>query len=72
MTAERKTGENLYKHMRKAIVYIVDELGIDLVGVTGDAGPDEKKARRLALRDFPQLLIADCWAHQVLFLLLWG
>jgi hypothetical protein len=65
VTADRKTGANLFKLMDAAIEYVTKELGIDLVGLSGDAGPDEKKARRLSVEKHPQLLNADCWAHQV-------
>ncbi|KAF9461238.1 hypothetical protein BDZ94DRAFT_1372691 [Collybia nuda] len=40
-------------------------LGLIPVGFSGDAGGDERKARCLALKKYPALLIADCWAHQV-------
>jgi hypothetical protein len=68
MTDERKTGDNLYKYLKDAIEFVI-ELGIYLVGLAGDAGPDEKKARRLARNDFPWLLLADCWAHQIALVL---
>ena len=40
-------------------------LGLTPIGVAGDAGSDERKARLLVLKKYPHLLIADCWAHQV-------
>lgn len=64
MTTQRKTGENLYKLMREAILEL-RKRGIDVVGLAGDAGPDTKKARRLSVEEFPSLFAADCWPHQV-------
>lgn len=52
--------------MVKELAYL-RSLGLVPIGFAGDAGGDERKARRLILKSFPELFIADCWAHQVCF-----
>ncbi|EIN05700.1 hypothetical protein PUNSTDRAFT_16531, partial [Punctularia strigosozonata HHB-11173 SS5] len=64
LSAERKTGENLYKLMEKEIEHCRDVLKLAVIGITGDAGGDERKARALAAKESPWMLFADCWAHQ--------
>ncbi|KAF8238859.1 hypothetical protein L208DRAFT_1375062 [Tricholoma matsutake] len=64
MTALWKTGLNLLNKMR-AEWKALEEMGIQPIGVAGDAAGDGGKMRRLLKAEKPQALIADCWTHQV-------
>jgi hypothetical protein len=64
MTALRKTGLNLLDKMR-AEWEALEEMGIQPIGVAGDAAGDGGKMRRLLKAEKPHALIADCWTHQV-------
>ena len=68
---KRKTGENLSELMDQELRHL-ESMGLTPIGVVGDAGSDERKARLLILKKYPHLLIADCWAHQVLHVLVSG
>ena len=50
--------------MDKELEHLIG-MGMTPIGVAGDAGSDERRARLLVLKKHPHLLIADCWAHQV-------
>jgi hypothetical protein len=63
-SSERKTGENIFKYIKEEIEHL-QSLGVKVIGVAGDAGGDERKGRRLTVKEFPFLLAADCWGHQV-------
>ncbi|KAG5639132.1 hypothetical protein H0H81_006721 [Sphagnurus paluster] len=63
-SAKRKTGDNLAVLMKEEIKYLRD-IGLRVIGLVGDAGPDERRARRLVQAEEPHILIADCWSHQI-------
>lgn len=63
-TEERKTGNNLLELMKEEVKH-VNSMGFKVIGIAGDAGGDERKARRCLKELFKYLLIADCWGHQV-------
>ncbi|KAF8656505.1 hypothetical protein AX14_008056 [Amanita brunnescens Koide BX004] len=63
-----KTGKNLFQLMDKELEHLTS-LGLTPIGVAGDAGSDERKARLLVLKKYPHLLIADCWVHQIALIL---
>lgn len=66
LSSKRRTGELMFTLIEEEMAYL-ESIGVKLVGVAGDAGGDESKARRLAQKKYPWLLIADCWGHQVRF-----
>jgi hypothetical protein len=63
-SSERKTGENIFKYIKMEIEHLRG-LGVKVIGVVGDAGGDERKGWRLTLKEYPSMLAADCWGHQV-------
>ncbi|KAF8873343.1 ribonuclease H-like domain-containing protein [Infundibulicybe gibba] len=64
VSAVRKTGEHLFALVDSEVENLIT-LGLKPIGIAGDAASDERKARLLALKKYPYLLIADCWAHQI-------
>ena len=64
-SAERKTAENLLGLMLKEKAYIESELGQRLIGWVSDASGESRAARKQLQNRFPQLLVVDCYAHQV-------
>ena len=64
MTALRKTGDNLLDKMR-AEWEALEEMGLEPIGVCGDAAGDGGKMQQSLVREKPHALIADCWGHQV-------
>lgn len=54
--------------MEDELDYMTSMLLLLVIGICGDASGDERSARLKMLAKHPHLLIADCWAHQVLIL----
>jgi len=50
--------------MKPELEYLKD-IGLTPIGVAGDAGPDERKARQLIVKEYPSILASECWSHQV-------
>jgi hypothetical protein len=53
-------------------IFVKEELQLKLIGWVSDAGPNAKAARRRLQIEFPKLLVADCFAHQVMQLQSFG
>jgi hypothetical protein len=51
--------------MKEEFDYLENELGLRPIGACGDASGDERRCRLEFWKEFPWVLIADCWAHQV-------
>jgi hypothetical protein len=64
MSSDRRTGNTMFMLIEEGMTYL-ESIGVKLIGVAGDAGGDERKARQLAQQKYTWLLTADCWGHQV-------
>ncbi|THU78266.1 hypothetical protein K435DRAFT_824147 [Dendrothele bispora CBS 962.96] len=64
-SGERKTAENLLKLMREVIQELEKNWHVNVVAFTTDASGEARKARKLLLRERPDLITPDCFAHQV-------
>ncbi|KEP45146.1 DUF659 family protein [Rhizoctonia solani 123E] len=60
-----KTAENHLKVVKQAIKRCEDELGMKIVGWVSDAGGDSRGMRIRLGKERPELLLFDCWAHQI-------
>ena len=65
MSANRKTANNLLGLIEEQRLKIEWELELHLIGWVSDAGGDSRAARHRFGWAHPELLIADCFAHQV-------
>ncbi|KAF9507556.1 hypothetical protein BS47DRAFT_1260095, partial [Hydnum rufescens UP504] len=65
VSAEAKTADNLLQLILNEKDYIEGMLGMKLIGWVSDAGGDSRAACLCLHGLFPNLLIADCYAHQV-------
>ncbi|KAG8721321.1 hypothetical protein FRC08_014059 [Ceratobasidium sp. 394] len=64
-----KTADNHLKIVKAAIAYCEEELGTKVVGWVSDAG-GESRAMRVRLHpERPDLLLFDCWVHQIQLIL---
>lgn len=68
-SAERKTAENLL-HYAEEIIALLHSYNAVVVAWTTDASGESRKARQLCQLKSVAMIVPDCWAHQVLFLLL--
>jgi len=64
-SAECKTAENLLGLMLKEKAYIESELGQRLIGWVSDASGESHATHKQLQNRFPQLLVVNCYAHQV-------
>ena len=64
-STERKTAENLFKHMQNVLNIMQDEWKVKVVAFTTDASGESRKARQLLRSKFPHLVTPDCYAHQI-------
>ena len=64
-SSEGKTAENLLDQILKVKEMLVNEWGVTVVALTSDAAGESSKARRLAVTRFQELVVPDCYGHQV-------
>lgn len=69
-SSERKTAENLLAVIAKVRTMLEETWGVFVIAVTSDASGESRKARQLCARENPELMIPDCYAHQVSIVLL--
>jgi hypothetical protein len=62
---ERKTAENLLQVLEEVVLTIEKEWGATVVAVVMDTSGESWKAHRLFARKYPQIMVLDCYAHQV-------
>ncbi|QRW20585.1 hAT family dimerization protein [Rhizoctonia solani] len=60
-----KTAENHLKVVKEAIKQCKEDLGMNIVGWVSDAGGDLRGMRICLGKEHPELLLFDCWAHQI-------
>lgn len=51
--------------MKEELSYNEGALGVVNIGVCSDASGEARAARLLLLKEMPNMLIVDCYAHQV-------
>lgn len=66
-SSERKTAEELIKHLEEVLVTLRNEWGAIVVAIVTDASGECRKARRILARRYPHIVFLDCYAHQVSF-----
>lgn len=62
---ERKTADELLKHLEAAIKEVESQWGATVVAVVTDASGECRKARRILKERYPWMVVLDCYAHQV-------
>ncbi|KAL0563282.1 hypothetical protein V5O48_018790 [Marasmius crinis-equi] len=50
---------------KRVYAEVVETYKVEIVGLVTDAGGDGRKACRLFAREFPSVIVLDCFAHQV-------
>ncbi|KAF8689801.1 hypothetical protein RHS03_09018, partial [Rhizoctonia solani] len=60
-----KTAENHLKVVKEAIKQCKEDLGMNIVGWVSDAGGNLRGMRICLGKEHPELLLFDCWAHQI-------
>ncbi|KAF8692824.1 hypothetical protein RHS03_08537, partial [Rhizoctonia solani] len=60
-----KTAENHLKVVKEAIKQCKEDLGMNIVGWVSDAGGNSRGMRICLGKEHPELLLFDCWAHQI-------
>lgn len=65
MSAARKSGAELFKRIERVIEFLRTEWGITVIALCSDAGPDVASARRMAFQAYSELIVPDCYAHQM-------
>ncbi|KAG8879540.1 hypothetical protein FRC20_000112 [Serendipita sp. 405] len=64
ITSQRKDASNLLSIVLSEIAHL-SNLGVTIVGWCSDAGGDSRAMRLRLAQLMPQLIVLDCWAHQV-------
>lgn len=64
-SAERKTAEELLVLLEEVIKIVQDEWGAIVVAIVTDASGECRKARRILRLKYPNIVVLDCYGHQV-------
>jgi len=64
-SSEAKTAENLYALILKVKNIVEKDWGATVIALTSDASGESSKARRLAIAQHKELVVPDCYAHQL-------
>lgn len=64
-SAERKTADILLQHMLEVVHTLQHDWKITVVAFTTDASGESKKARKLLKTRRPDLIVPNCFSHQV-------
>ena len=66
VSSQRKTAQ----HLKELLISVIDEVQTTwkttIVAVTSDASGESRAARKQLVEEFPSLVSADCYAHQVI------
>lgn len=65
ISALRKTAENHLKVVKEAIAYCEEKLETKIIGWVSDAGGESRAMRVRLFKERPDLILLDCYAHQV-------
>ena len=66
-SSECKTADKLLALIKEEKTYIEDKLNLKLIGWVLDASGESRAACIRLQEQFPQLIVADCYVHQVYF-----
>lgn len=66
-SSEGKTAENLLKLILMVKNTVEKDWGATVVALTSDASGESSKARRLTVARHHELVVPDCYGHQVTF-----
>ncbi len=64
MSAEKKSAANLLALVLAAILHLHNS-DVTVIGWVSDARGDSRAMRLRLAEHMPQLIVTDCWAHQV-------
>lgn len=65
ISALPKTAENHLKVVKSVIEFCESNLNVKIIGWVSDAGGDSRAMRVRLGKERPDLILLDCWAHQV-------
>lgn len=65
-TADCKMAEALLKELEAVLATLQNDWGAIIVGLVTDASGESRKARRLFGAKYPQIIVLDCYSHQVI------
>ncbi|XP_006455824.1 hypothetical protein AGABI2DRAFT_76970, partial [Agaricus bisporus var. bisporus H97] len=60
-----KTAVNLYTVIQDVRQDLEKNWGVQVIAICSDSSGESLKARKLALKDSPELMVPSCYAHQV-------
>ncbi|KIJ47124.1 hypothetical protein M422DRAFT_164447, partial [Sphaerobolus stellatus SS14] len=69
VSSEWKNAKHLKSLILTEFENLEKEYCLDIIGLCTDASGESQAARLRILPDMPWLLVADCWVHQVFYLL---
>jgi hypothetical protein len=64
-SAERKTAEQLIPLLEEVIKIVEDEWGAIVMAIVTDASGECRKARQILGMKYPNIVVLDCYGHQV-------
>jgi hypothetical protein len=64
-SSERKTAERLLPLLEEVIQIVREDWGAIVVAVVTDASGECRKARRILGRKYQDIMVLDCYGHQV-------
>ncbi|KAJ3008701.1 hypothetical protein NUW54_g3057 [Trametes sanguinea] len=64
-SGEPKTTEYLLRHIQEVLEIIKRDWAVTVVAVTSDCSGESRAARAALVKDRPELVAPDCYAHQV-------
>lgn len=67
---ERKTADKFLTLLKDAYEIVQREWKVTIAAVVTDASGETRKARQDFIREFPSVVVLDCYAHQVSYFLL--
>ena len=65
VSKERKTADRFLTHIEDTFHNIKSNWHVSVIAFTSDASGESRKARLLLLAKRPDLVVLDCYAHQV-------
>ncbi|CAE6453995.1 unnamed protein product [Rhizoctonia solani] len=65
ISALPKTAENHLNVVRSMIEFCESKLSVEIIGWVSDAGGDSRAMRMRLGKERPDLILLDCWAHQI-------
>ncbi|EGO04877.1 hypothetical protein SERLA73DRAFT_149218 [Serpula lacrymans var. lacrymans S7.3] len=65
VSSEQKSANNLYTLIKKIQEILKVSWHVILIAFTSDASGDSHKARKILCQDRPEIIVLDCYAHQI-------